>query len=121
MHLCVTNETGLRSVVRVGVGTGESESSVPCIGGGLVAGSEGENVSLCGQACCDSGITGATDVAELIADAVGDDVGVQGLLLTLVDNWVNGLECELSVLAAVQSSLKLDGWCASSEIIGGNR
>lgn len=56
----------------------------------------------------------------MIADAVGDDVRVQGLLLSFVDDWVDGLEGELGVLAAVESGFELDGRDTGSEVVAGN-
>lgn len=100
-RLCVANKPGLRSVVWVGVGTSETKSSIPGIGGSLIAGSESEDVGLCGDAGCNSGIAGSTGVAKLVADAVGDNVWVQSLLLSLVHDRVNCLECEFSFLAAI--------------------
>jgi hypothetical protein len=114
--LCVADETGLRSVVRVGVGTGEAESGVPRIGDGDISDGEGGDLGLGGQASSLCISSGATDVGQLITDAVGDDVWVQGLLLSLVDNWVDGLEGEFSDLAAIEPGLEFHCWHTGSKV-----
>lgn len=55
---------------------------------------------LCAQAGVLGGLVGLADVGELVADAVGDDVGVEGVLLALGDEGVGGQEGALGVLAA---------------------
>lgn len=101
----MANETRLRSIVRVGIGTSKAKLRVPRVSRGHVARASSK-VSLGLEAGSLSSSVGTTDVGELIADAVHNDGGVESLLLTLVDNRVDGLERELSVLPIVQPSLE---------------
>jgi len=115
-HLCVTDQPGLRSVVRVDVSSSKSKGGVPCIGRGSISCSKSQDLSLCVVASSQGLVRSTANVAKLIADTGGDDVRVQGLLLAFVDNGVDGLEGELGLLATVESSLELDGWGAGSEV-----
>jgi hypothetical protein len=112
----VADEAGLRSVVRVCVSSSKAERSVPCIGSRNIPRAKRQDLCLCSNASSKSSIVGTADIAELVADPVGDDVWVECFLLSLVDRWVDGLEGELSVLAAVETSFELDGWDAGAEV-----
>ncbi len=145
----MANEAGLRGVVGVGVGAGEAQGRVPGVSSGhlfptvssgqastyKVAGgweTERENVGayilgaerldlrLGGIASILGSLVGVAHVGELVADAVGDDVGVESLLLALVDERVDGLEGELGVLAAIEAGLELDGRHAQAEVEAGD-
>ena len=86
----MADETLLGGVVGVDVSAGEAEGLVPSVGGGRVLRAAAE-LGLGVLAGGDGVVGGTADVAELIANAVEDDVGVQRLLLPLVDNRVNSL------------------------------
>lgn len=68
-----------RATAGVGHCAGEAEQGVPCISGALVAGAECEDLGLCvvaeGLGC----VVGLTDVGQLVADSVGDDVCKSGV------------------------------------------
>lgn len=66
------------------------------------------------------GLVGSADVGELVADAVGDDVGVEGLTLASEDGGVNGVEGELVSPASRTASNEVDGRDAGAEIETGN-
>lgn len=117
----MANKTSLRSSIRVGVSSSKSKQLVPLVSGGLISRSKSRDIGLCGSTSSDCGITSSANIAELIANTVGDDVGVQGFLLTLIDDWINGLECELGIVSAVKSSFELDGWSTGSEVESGDR
>lgn len=61
-------------------------------------------------------IVGAAHVGELVADAVGDDVGVEGVLLALGDERVRGQEGALGGLAPGAAELEVDGRLAGAEV-----
>ncbi|KAJ2967380.1 hypothetical protein NUW58_g10469 [Xylaria curta] len=111
----VADKTSLGGVVGVDIRAVEAERSVPGIGGRGVLGSASK-VGLRGLASSNSVVSGIADVAELVADAVEDDVGVQRLLLALVDDGVLRLEVELSGLAPVQRLLELNRRRAGAEV-----
>lgn len=100
----MANETRLGSVIRVGISTSKAKLRIPRVGCGHVA-SPSSEISLCLEAGGLSISISTANVGELIADAVHDDGRVERLLLTLVDKRVDGLECELGVLATVKPSL----------------
>lgn len=91
-HLSVSNQTGLRSIVRVSVGTRKSQSRIPSISGTSIFRAQVSNHCLSSSSSTLGGGIGSTDVGQLIVNSVGDDAGVQSLLLTFVDQRVNGLE-----------------------------
>jgi len=59
------------------------------------------------------------DVGELVAHAVGDDVGVQSVLLTLGDESVGREESALVVGAVATAELEVDAGVAEAEVCGG--
>ncbi len=66
-----------------------------------VLGAEGLDLLLGTVAGILGGLVGVAHVGELVAHTVCDDIRVEGLFLSLVDERVDGLEGELGVLAAV--------------------
>lgn len=116
----MTDETGLRSIIRVDVRAIKAKLGVPRIRGRGISCAERKNLRLGVKAGSNRSLVRGTDVDELIADSVGDDVGVESLLLALVDKGVNGLERELGVPAAVKSSLELNGWSTLAEVKAGD-
>jgi hypothetical protein len=116
----VTDETSLRSIIRVDVRASKAKLGVPRIRRRGISRAERKNACLGGEAGGNRSLVRGTDIRELIADSVGDDVGVESLLLALVDSGVNGLKRELGGLAAVESSLELDGWSALAEVKAGD-
>lgn len=59
------------------------------------------------------------DVDKLVADSVGDDVGVQGVLLSLGDGGVDWEEGSLGGFAARSAERERHGWVAGAEFSGG--
>lgn len=57
----------------------------------------------------------ATVVDEVVADGVGDDVGVQGVALSLGDGWVDWEKGAFGGFAAGSSELEVHGWVAIPE------
>lgn len=55
----------------------------------------------------------------MIANTVGDDVGVQGVLLTLSDEGIGGQEGALVGLASGTTELEVDGGSAVTEVGAG--
>lgn len=66
----------------------------------LVLGGQSGNHGLGTQAGVLGGLVGLANVGELVADAVGNDVGVKGVLLALGDEGVGRQEGALGVFAA---------------------
>lgn len=83
---------------------------------GSVLGTGSSNLGLRIQTCCLCLGVGATDVGQLVADAVGDDVRVQGVLLALGDQRVRWQEGALGGLPAGATELEVDGWRALAEV-----
>ena len=108
-RLSVSNQTGLGSIVRVSVSTRESQSRVPSISGTGIPRAQASNDRLSSSSSTLSGGICSTDVGQLIMNSVGDDVGVQSLLLALVHQRVNSLEGRFSGGTAIKTSLKLHG------------
>jgi hypothetical protein len=118
--LCVSNQASLRSVIRVGVGAIESESSVPCISSGNISRAKVGNHGLSSGGSILSSLVGTADVGQLVVDSVGDDGWVKGLLLSLVDEWVNSLEGGSGGSTTVKSKLELHGGHAKTEVESGD-
>ncbi len=116
----MANKTSLGCSIRVGISSRKSEELIPLIGSSLVSRSKRRDISLRGCASRLCGVVGSTDVTQLIANTVGDNIWVQGFLLALVDDWVNSLECELGFTASIDSGLKFDGWGAGSKVETGD-
>lgn len=112
----MANKTSDRSVVRVGVGTSEAQCCVPSIGGRDIPRSKSYDLSLGCSCCIFCRLVGATDVGQLIVDAVGDDRWVESLLLSLVDERIDGLEGKCGCGATVKTSLEFHGWDTESEV-----
>jgi hypothetical protein len=90
--LCVANKTSLRSVVRVGVCSRETKSSVPQISSCSVTRTGSYDFS---GGSCDSilsSLRSSARVRHLILDSVGNDSWVESFLLALVAERVDSLE-----------------------------
>ena len=112
----MANEASNGSIVRVGVGTSEAQDSVPRVGGTNIFCAKSGDLDLSSGSSILSSLVGATDVGQLIGDAVGNDIWVESLLLSLVNERVDSLEGEFGSCAAIKSSLKLHGWDTESEV-----
>jgi len=111
---CISNIS--RSAVRVGNGTSKANSSVEEVSSALVAGSGGLDLGSGVLAESDGGGVGIAYVGELVAERVGNDVGVQGFALTATRELVCDLEGELISGTAVLASLEGYGGCALAEV-----
>ena len=107
--LCVADETGNGSIVRVGVGTSKAQCCVPSIGCTAVSRTKCSNLGLGSCSSILGGLVSAADVGQLIVDAVGDDGWVKSFLLSLVDERVDGLEGGFGGGATIKSSLEFHG------------
>ncbi|GJC84315.1 hypothetical protein ColLi_07154 [Colletotrichum liriopes] len=96
----------------------EAEKTVEGVGDGRAAVARGLDLGLGVLALRLGGVVGTADVGELVADAVDDDVGVQGVLLALGDNRVGGKEGALVRLAARAAELEVDSGSAGTEVSG---
>lgn len=94
----------------------KSERGVESICSRSILSSKSSNLGLCILAKCDSGFVGATDVGELIANTVGDDVGVQSILLALGDGCIGRQECSLCSFSASAAELEVDCGGAGYEV-----
>lgn len=98
----------------------ETQSLVEGISGSLVLGSETGNEVLSISASGLSGVVGTAHVDELVADKVGDDVGVEGIALTAVgdEGVVSGEEGALGGLAIElgTAELEVNGGCAVTKV-----
>lgn len=88
----MSNQASLRSVVRVGVGARETQSSVPGIRGSSITRAQSDDLCLSSGGGILSSLVGTADVGQLIVNSVGDDGWVKSLLLSLVDDGIDGLE-----------------------------
>jgi hypothetical protein len=94
----------------------EAEDGVPGVGGSLVACAKSLDLGLGILAGGDGGVVCVADVGELVANAVGDDVGVESLLLALGDERVRGDEGELGLGAAAKTGQEVHGRGAGTEV-----
>ena len=93
----------------------QSKSSSPVSDDSGISLTASKNGGLCGEASGLTGIGSSADVGEGVADTVGDDVWVQGLLLDCGDLSVVGLESELGLRTSSKTADELDGWVAGTE------
>ena len=96
-------------------GSLQSECGLPGVDNSGISLSASKNGSFGSQASGLSSSGSSAEVGEGVADSVGDDVWVQGLLLDSCDLGIVGLESELSGWASSLSTNKLDGWVTGSE------
>lgn len=98
----------------------KAQSLVEGISGSLVFGTQTGNEVLSISASRLSGIVGTAHVDELVADKVGDDVGVESVLLATVgDEGVVGGEEGALVGSAVElgtAELEVNGGCAVTKV-----
>ncbi|KAL2126221.1 hypothetical protein VTI74DRAFT_1405 [Chaetomium olivicolor] len=92
------------------------KSLVPGLGRSLVPGTQRLDLRLGLLAGVLGGLVGSANVGQLVADAVGDDVRVKGLLLARRDLGVDGLEGEFRGRAAAEPAHELDGRHAGAEV-----
>lgn len=114
--LSMTDQASLRRVVRVGVSPSKAQSSIPRISSSDILRSKSRDLGLGSKTSSMSSIAGIAYIDELITNTVGDDVWVQGFLLTFVDGWIDGLEGEFCVRTTVESGFKFHCWCADAEV-----
>lgn len=114
----MASQASLRSIIRVDIGARKAKSAVPSLGSASITRPEAGDESLSSSGGILSGLVGAADVGELIVDAVGDDGGVESLLLSLVDKRVLGLEGGFCGGAAVEPGLEFHGRDAETEVQG---
>lgn len=98
------------------VNTIKPKQRIPSISSSSVPRTKRLNLSLRILTSSNGILRGITNVDELIADAVGDDVGVQGLLLALGDERVLGDEGELVGWASVESADEGHGGLTGAEV-----
>ncbi len=94
----------------------EAKSGVESVGGGRILSSKRRNLRLCTLTKSNGGVVGIADIGELIADTVGDDVGVQGILLAFGNKRISGKEGTLIWFASSTAELEIDGGCAVAEV-----
>ena len=97
-------------------GSLEAESLVEGLSRGGILGSKALDEVLGGAARILGSLVGLADVGELIADAVGDDVGVESILLALGDESINGEEGTLIGLATRTAELEAHLGGAETEV-----
>jgi hypothetical protein len=97
-----------------------TKSLVESIGGRGILSPQALDCSLGGKTCglSSRSLCNTADVDQLVADGIGDDVGVQGVFLSLRDGWVDGKEGSFVGLAAWTSEFKGNGWVAGTELGG---
>lgn len=116
----MANESSNGSVIGVDVNAIESERCVERLGSRGISRSKSNDHSL---SSCDGilgSLVGTADVGHLVVDAVGDDGWVEGLLLSLVDLRILGLEGAGGGSTAVKSELELHGWGADTKVKTGD-
>lgn len=82
-----------------------TKSRVEGISGGLILRCQGRNSSLRSKTrrLASRSLSYTTDVDQLVADGVGDDVWVQSIFLALGDSWINWEEGAFGGFAAGSS------------------
>lgn len=85
-----------------------------CSGG--ILGAQGLDLGLGTLAGILGSLVGLADVGQLVADTVGDDVRVEGVLLSLSDERICGQEGALGCLTTSPAKLEVHGWCALSKV-----
>jgi hypothetical protein len=115
-HLAGSRWGLLRATGGVGNGTSEAKEGVEEVGSALVTGTGSLDLSLSILALSNGSVVGLAEVVEVVAEGVGDDVGVQGLALSATGNLVGDLEGELVGGTVALASLEGDGGCAETEV-----
>lgn len=112
----MANKASLGSIIWVEVGASKAQSSVPRISSTVVTRAKSSNHSLSSGSSILSSLVSTTDIGKLIVDSVGDDRWVESLLLSLVDERVDGLESESGGGTSIKTSFELHGWNAESKV-----
>src|ERR1700761_7501234 len=112
----MANQTSLRGVVRVDISAGKSKQLVPRLSSASIPGTKSGDLGSGGGRRILGCLVGSAHVSELVVDAVGDDVGVQGLLLAPVHQRVDGLEGRLGIGATVKPGFEFDGGNAQAKV-----
>lgn len=112
----MTNQSSLRSIIRVGVGARKAQCGIPRISSGSVPCCKSRDLSLSRSTSCLRSSVSTAHIGKLIADTVGDNVGVESFFLALVDNRIDGLEGVFGGSTTVKTGLELDGWDALAKI-----
>jgi hypothetical protein len=98
----------------------KAEERVEGVGCGLVSGAESLDLGLSILTGGLGGVVGLADVGKLVADTVGDDVGVQGVLLALGDEGIGGQEGELIGFASGAAGNEVNGGNTETEVEAGD-
>jgi hypothetical protein len=94
----------------------KAQLRIPSIRSALIARTQALNERLSIQTSLDGSSIGLADVAELVAEAVGDDVGVESFLLALGGERVDHLERELVCRTPAETTLEFDRGHAEAEV-----
>lgn len=94
----------------------KAQSLVEGISSSLVLGSQPRDECLGAGTCVFGRLVRIAHVGELITDAVGDDVGVEGVLLSLGNQSVSGQEGSLGGLAASSAKLEVHRGSAKAKV-----
>lgn len=119
----MSDQSSLRSIIRVSVRARKAQNRVPRIrrtNNLRIRQRNRRNLRLGGRTSRLCRLIGIAYIGQLVADAVGDDVGVECFLLALVDERVDGLEGELGVGTPVEAGFEFHGWDAGAEVEAGD-
>ena len=105
-----------RPTVGVRNRTSEAESRVEQVSSTLVPRTGSLDLRLCILTCCLSRVIRVAHVGELITQRVGDDVGVQGLLLAATCERVSDLEGKFVGGPPILATFEGDGGCALAKV-----
>lgn len=112
----MANQPRLRSIIRVRVRPRKSQRSIPSISSRNIPRPQRQNLRLSSRASILSSLVRAADIRQLVTNSVGNNIWVQSFLLSLVDNMIDGLECEFGIFAAVESGFEFHGRGANAEV-----
>lgn len=112
--------TSSRNIIRAPSGirnrARKAEEAVEQIGRRLVAGTSSLDLRLGVLARRLRCVVGLAHVGQLVAERVGDDVGVEGFALAAARQRVRNLECEFCGGPVAFAALEGDGGCAEAEV-----
>lgn len=115
-HLSMPHQSSLRSIIRISISPRKSQRRIPRISRTRIPRAQRRDRRLRRNTSVLPGLRSTTHIRQLIADPIGDDAGVERLLLAFVDDGVDGLEGVLGGLAAVEAGFEFHGWGAGSEV-----